>query len=130
MEEFHPGDRVITVFNQGHQAGPIDLQSIQTGLGGALDGTLRDFAIFPESGLVSAPKNLSWEEAATLCCAALTSWNALFGMKPLKAGDYILVQGTGGVSLFELQVRNIFPQMRNATSPRQPPLLSSDILLF
>lgn len=106
VEELHPGDRVITLFNQGHQAGPIDPQSIQTGLGGSLDGALRDYAIFPESGLVVAPNNLSWEEASTLCCAGLTSWNALFGMKPLKPGDYVLVQGTGGVSLFALQVRN------------------------
>lgn len=105
VQEFKPGDKVITLFNQGHIAGPIDPAAMQTGLGGALDGTLREYAIFPETGLVAAPKNLNWEEAATLSCAALTSWNALFGLKPLKAGEYVLVEGTGGVSVFALQVR-------------------------
>lgn len=103
MQEFKPGDKVVTLFNQAHQAGPIDLRALQTGLGAALDGTLREYGIFPETGLVASPKNLNWEEASTLSCAALTSWNALFGLKPLKPGEYVLVQGTGGVSLFALQ---------------------------
>lgn len=104
VQEFKVGDKVITLFNQGHQAGPVDLRALQTGLGGAIDGTLREYGIFPETGLAASPKNLNWEEASTLSCAALTSWNALFGLKPLKAGEYVLVQGTGGVSVFALQV--------------------------
>jgi NADPH:quinone reductase-like Zn-dependent oxidoreductase len=60
--------------------------------------------VFNEQGLVRAPRNLTAIEASTLSCAALTSWNALYGLKPLKPGQVVLVQGTGGVSIFALQV--------------------------
>ena len=103
------GDRVVTLFNQGHHYGPIDTASIGTGLGGALDGTLRQYAVFNENGLVRAPSNLDYVESATLTCAGLTSWNALYGLKPLQPGQTVLVQGTGGVSIFGLQVRSLFP---------------------
>jgi hypothetical protein len=102
--DFKPGDKVASLFHQGHQAGPLDTKSIKTGLGGALDGVLTQYRVFPETGLVHAPKNLSHEEAATLPCAALTAWNALHGVTPLKAGNAVLVQGSGGVSCFALQV--------------------------
>lgn len=104
MAQWKPGDRVVTLFNQGHQYGEPTARSFATGLGGSLDGTLRQYAVFPETGLVRAPRNLGWEEAGTLSCAALTAWNALYGLKPLKPGEWVLVQGTGGVSLFSLQV--------------------------
>ncbi|KAI3325735.1 zinc-binding oxidoreductase [Xylariaceae sp. AK1471] len=97
------GDRVVTLFNQGHQYGPVDLTTSNTGVGGVIDGTLRQYAVFNENGLVRAPKNLSYAQAATLTCAGLTSWNALYGLKAIKPGDSVLVQGTGGVSLFALQ---------------------------
>ena len=77
---------------------------MRTGLGGALDGALRQYGVFPATGLVKAPANLSFEEAATLPCAAVTAWNALYGgQAPIKAGDSVLVQGSGGVSVFALQ---------------------------
>ncbi|KAJ5757932.1 uncharacterized protein N7511_006626 [Penicillium nucicola] len=101
--EFKKGDPVATLFNQGHQFGEIDLQAAQTGLGGVIDGTLREYAVFNEQGLVKAPRNLTALEASTLSCAALTSWNALYGLKPVKPGQVVLVQGTGGVSMFGLQ---------------------------
>lgn len=104
VTEFKKGDKVATLFNQGHQFGPVDIPATQTGLGGMIDGTLREYGIFAEKGLVKAAKNLSAIENSTLTCAALTSWNALYGLKPLKPGEYVLVQGTGGVSLFGLQV--------------------------
>ncbi|EMR65750.1 hypothetical protein MGN70_008877 [Eutypa lata] len=103
VSRFAKGDRVVTLFNQGHQFGPIDAAAAGTGLGGVLDGTLRQYGVFNESGLVSAPKNLDFGEASTLTCAGLTSWNALYGLKPLKPGETVLVQGTGGVSVFALQ---------------------------
>lgn len=95
----------VTLFNQGHQGGPVDAATLATGLGGALDGTLREYAAFPEHGLVLSPKNLNAGEASTLCCAGLTAWNALYGLggHELKSGDYALTQGTGGVSIFALQ---------------------------
>ncbi|KAI1112912.1 hypothetical protein F5Y14DRAFT_240986 [Nemania sp. NC0429] len=103
VTQFKKGDRVVTLFNQGHQYGTMTAEASGTGLGGAIDGTLRPYAAYPETGLVRAPKNLSYVEAATLTCAGLTSWNALYGLKAIKPGDSVLVQGTGGVSLFALQ---------------------------
>ncbi|KAJ5543274.1 Polyketide synthase enoylreductase [Penicillium sp. DV-2018c] len=103
VSQFKKGDRVATLFNQGHQYGAIDTYAAGTGLGGVIDGTLREYGSFNEQGLVKAPKNLNSIEASTLSCAALTSWNALYGLKPLKPGQVVLVQGTGGVSTFGLQ---------------------------
>ncbi|KAJ5632419.1 hypothetical protein N7490_008758 [Penicillium lividum] len=103
VTEFKKGDQVATLFNQGHQFGPIDIPATQTGLGGVIDGVLREYGVFAEKGLVKAAKNLSAIENSTLTCAALTSWNALYGLKALKPGQYVLVQGTGGVSMFALQ---------------------------
>lgn len=103
VTKFKRGDKVVTLFNQHHQAGPIDNRGATSGLGGVFDGTLRQYGVFNEDGVVRAPANLSHVEAATLTCAALTSWNALYGLKPLKPGETVLVQGTGGVSLFALQ---------------------------
>ncbi|KAK4236500.1 putative zinc-type alcohol dehydrogenase-like protein yoga [Achaetomium macrosporum] len=103
VTKWKPGDKVVTLFNQGHQEGPIDVAASKTGLGGCIDGTLRQYGVFNENGVVRMPSNLDFVEAATLTCAALTSWNALYGLKRLKKGETVLVQGTGGVSLFALQ---------------------------
>jgi NADPH:quinone reductase-like Zn-dependent oxidoreductase len=104
VSEFKKGDQVATLFNQGHQYGDVTIQASQTGLGGVIDGTLRQYGVFNETGLVKSPKNLNALESSSLPCAALTSWNALFGLKPLQPGQTVLVQGTGGVSMFALQV--------------------------
>ncbi|KKZ63885.1 alcohol dehydrogenase [[Emmonsia] crescens] len=103
VTQFRRGDRVCTLFNQTHQANPITRESMSSGLGGMLDGTLRKYAVLPEHGLVMAPSNLSPVEASTLSCAPLTAWNALYGLMPLKPGDVVLTQGTGGVSLAAIQ---------------------------
>ncbi|OJD28509.1 hypothetical protein ACJ73_00073 [Blastomyces percursus] len=103
VTQFRRGDRICTLFNQTHQANPITRTSMASGLGGTLDGTLRKYAVLPETGLVSAPSNLSPVEASTLSCAPLTAWNALYGLMPLKPGDTVLTQGTGGVSLSAIQ---------------------------
>lgn len=105
VKRFKEGDKVITLFNAGHIGGSLDQFSMKTGLGGAIDGTLRQYGAFSDEGLVHMPSNLNFVEAATLTCAGLTAWNALYGLKPLKAGDWVLTQGTGGVSLFAIQVR-------------------------
>lgn len=103
VSRFQPGDKVVTLFNQAHQYGSLDMAAAGSGLGGVLDGTLRQFGVFNENGLSHAPKNLSPVETATLTCAGLTAWNALYGLKPLLPGQWVLVQGTGGVSIFGLQ---------------------------
>lgn len=103
VTRFKAGDRVVTLFNQGHLGGPIDLVSRETGLGGMIDGTFREFAAFNEQGLVPLPSSLSFIEGASLTCAGLTAWNALFGDQKFVAGQYVLTQGTGGVSIFAVQ---------------------------
>lgn len=97
----------------------MTIPATQTGLGGVIDGTLRQYGTFAETGLVKSASNLTAIENSTLSCAALTSWNALYGLKPLKPGEVVLVQGTGGVSLFGLQVSN--QQRKTEKSPRLIP---------
>ena len=103
VTRFQKGDKVLTLFNQGHLAGSLTPKTKATGLGGMLDGTLRQHGVFFEEGLVAMPSSLNWLEASTLTCAALTAWNALYGLKPLQPGQVVLTQGTGGVSIFALQ---------------------------
>ncbi|KAL7926086.1 hypothetical protein ACQKWADRAFT_281732 [Trichoderma austrokoningii] len=99
------GDRVCTLFNEHHQTNPITPEAIASGFGGAIDGTLREYAVFGDHALVKAPSTLNAIEASTLTCAPLTAWNALYGLqsKAVKAGDWVLTQGTGGVSLSGIQ---------------------------
>ncbi|KAK3485176.1 uncharacterized protein B0T23DRAFT_432779 [Neurospora hispaniola] len=103
VTKWKKGDKVTTLFNQWHQFGDIDVRAASSGLGGVFDGTLRQYGVFHEDGVVRTPSNLNDVEAATLVCAGVTSWNALYGLKALKPGQWVLTQGTGGVSLFALQ---------------------------
>ena len=101
------GDKVCPIFMQGWTDGAIDFQKARTALGGDADGCLREFGAFAESGLVRFPDHLSYEEAATLPCAAVTAYNALFCSSSLKPDESVLLQGTGGVSIFALQFASI-----------------------
>jgi len=103
VQRFKKGDKVITLFNQGHIGGDLDRAAAATGLGGAIDGVLRTVGAFDENGLVPLPEGLSFLEGATLPCAAVTAWNALYGLKRLTPGQWVLTQGTGGVSIFGVQ---------------------------
>lgn len=102
------GDRVCPIFMQGWTDGTIDFQKARTALGGDTDGVLREFGAFDENGLVRIPDFLSFEEAATLPCAAVTVYNALFCSGSLKPDDTVLLQGTGGVSIFALQFAGVY----------------------
>ena len=64
---------------------------------------MRQYGTFNENGLVDMPPSLNWAEAATLPCAAVTAWNALYGLTRLLPGETVLTQGTGGVSIFAVQ---------------------------
>jgi NADPH:quinone reductase-like Zn-dependent oxidoreductase len=98
------GDRVAGNFAQKWLAGEPDPAKVQKStLGGPLDGMLTEYAILHEEGVVIPPAYLTDEEAATLPCAALTAWSALIAQGDLKPGETVLVQGTGGVSLFAVQ---------------------------
>jgi NADPH:quinone reductase-like Zn-dependent oxidoreductase len=103
VTRFKVGAKVVTLFNQGHIGGSLDRKTAATGLGGVIDGTLRQYGTFNENGLVDMPPSLNWLEGSTLSCAAVTAWNALYGCKQLAAGDIVLTQGTGGVSTFAVQ---------------------------
>jgi NADPH:quinone reductase-like Zn-dependent oxidoreductase len=100
---FQEGQRVMGCFSQKWIAGTPTAEARAATLGGPLDGTLAEYVLLGEAGALSTPDHLSDEEAATLPCAAVTAWNALVTMGRLKAGDTVLVQGTGGVSIFALQ---------------------------
>ncbi len=111
------GDRVCPIFTQAWIEGPLSIEKRRTTLGaGDVDGVLREYGAFDENGLVKAPGHLSFEEAATLPCAAVTAWNALVVSGNLKAGDTVLTLGTGGVSIFALQLAKIHGARVIATS--------------
>ena len=103
MTRFKPGDRVVGLFLQNWQDGGPSREKARGGLGGDEDGMLADYVALPEHGVSHFPSHLSYEEAATLPCAALTAWNALFHVAATQPGDTVVIQGTGGVSIFALQ---------------------------
>lgn len=103
VTRFHAGDRVAGLFMQNWQEGPASAEKSRCALGGDADGMLAEYVALPENGVVPFPAHLSYEEASTLPCAALTAWNALFETTRIKPGDNVVIQGTGGVSIFALQ---------------------------
>ena len=98
------GSRVTTSFFRDWIAGPFRTSYAKSSLGGIVtDGVLAEYVVLPEAAVVAIPEHLSFAEAACLPCAAVTAWNGLVARAGLKAGDTLLVQGTGGVALFGLQ---------------------------
>lgn len=97
------GDRVAGIFMQNWIDGAADAEKIRGALGGDIDGMLSEYVVLHEGGVVRVPEHLSYEEAATLPCAGVTAWNAVVHAGRVKAGDTVVIQGTGGVSIFALQ---------------------------
>ncbi|MGH6785130.1 MAG: zinc-dependent alcohol dehydrogenase family protein, partial [Sphingomicrobium sp.] len=97
------GDRVAGCFFQRWFGGPPAADTHVSALGGGLDGMLAQYVVLEQDGVVALPAHLTFEEAATLPCAAVTAWNALAREARVKAGDVVVLLGTGGVSLFALQ---------------------------
>ncbi len=117
------GDRVAGAFMPKWIAGEIDEAKARSALGGGgPDGMLAERVVISEEGVVHVPEHLSDEEAATLPCAAVTAWHALVGEGRLKSGDVVLVQGTGGVSIFALQFAHLAGARVIATSSRDEKL--------
>lgn len=104
VSQFQPGDRVAGCFFQRWEDGDITPDGMASALGGAIDGVLAEEVVLSERGLVQIPAHLSYAEASTLPCAALTAWNALVEKGRLTAGETVLLIGTGGVSIFGLQI--------------------------
>ena len=102
-----PGDRVAGIFMQNWIDGEPDAAKIKGALGGDIDGMLAELVVLREDGVVPIPEHLSWEEAATLPCAGVTAWNALTEAGNVRAGDVVLIQGTGGVSIYALQLAKL-----------------------
>lgn len=113
---FAPGDRVVTFLCpekfQDESLPDVDdttlpkMAHISSGLGQGVNGTMTTIGVFPQSCLAKIGDGISFEEAATLSCSGITAWNALMGMRgrEIKGGDWLLVQGTGGVSVAAMQV--------------------------
>jgi NADPH:quinone reductase-like Zn-dependent oxidoreductase len=97
------GDRVAGAFFQGWPSGPFRREMANTALGGALNGMLAEYVALSADGVVAIPPHLSFAEAATLPCAALTAWQALVTRGNVSADETVLLLGTGGVSIFALQ---------------------------
>jgi NADPH:quinone reductase-like Zn-dependent oxidoreductase len=98
-----PGDKVAGIFMQEWLEGPADDAKANSALGGSVNGMMAEKVCLKADGLVHYPSHLTFEEAATLPCAAVTAWHALFRSGGLKPGESVLLQGTGGVSIFALQ---------------------------
>ncbi len=108
VREVAVGDRVASCFFQDWQAGPIEASLMASALGGARDGVLAEEVVLAQAGVVPIPEHLSFAEAACLPCAGLTAWNCLVEQGGMKAGDRVLLLGTGGVSIFGLQFARLF----------------------
>jgi NADPH:quinone reductase-like Zn-dependent oxidoreductase len=104
VTDFKPGDRVAGCFFQDWSDGRISATAMATAMGGAIDGVLAEAVLLRATGAVHLPQHLSFEEGATLPCAGLTAWNCLVEQGGLKAGSTALFLGTGGVSIFGLQI--------------------------
>lgn len=99
------GDRVLGAFFQRWLDGPFDFgAAVASALGGSIDGMLSEYVVLAESGLIKAPANLEDEAAATLPCAGVTAWVALHELASIAPGETLLALGTGGVSMFALQL--------------------------
>lgn len=103
VEQWKVGDRVIGCFFQGWESGRIRREVMRTDLGGPRHGVLVEEIVLSENGVVAMPEHLSFEQASTLPCAALTAWHALVENGQICAGETVLLLGTGGVSIFALQ---------------------------
>ena len=113
------GDRVLSSFSQKWVSGTPSHTKLRATLGGPLEGVLAEQTILDEEGLWACPSHLSFEEGATLPCAAVTAWHALVDHGRLTPGQRVLVQGTGGVSIFALQIARLFGAEVIATSKNE-----------
>src|SRR6201993_4587224 len=110
------GSRIAGCFHPRWFGGPIKPDYLTDRLGANLDGMLAEYAVLNEEAVVPVPSHLSFEEAATLPCAAVTAWVALTRDRRVTAGDTVLIQGSGGVSVFALQFARILGARAIATT--------------
>ena len=131
-----PGDRVAGIFFQNWLAGGPGASHAASALGGALDGMWAELVILHEDGVVKLPDYMTYEDAATLPCAAVTAWQSMVTLGNMKAGDTILILGTGGVSIFALQfakaagVRTIITSSSDEKLERATQLGASEVINY
>ncbi len=101
---FAVGDRVCPIFMQSFIGGDMTDADAGSALGGSIDGVLADYVVLDETGLVRIPAHMDFAEAATLPCAAVTAWHALYAREPINSGSTVLTLGTGGVAIWTLQL--------------------------
>jgi NADPH:quinone reductase-like Zn-dependent oxidoreductase len=116
VSRFQPGDRVVACFAPAWQDGPLTEAKSRSALGAEANGLLAQEVVLPEAAFLPIPAHLTFEEAATLPCAAVTAWNALVETGGIKPGETVLILGTGGVSLFALQFARLAGARVIATS--------------
>jgi NADPH:quinone reductase-like Zn-dependent oxidoreductase len=108
VEGFSIGDRVVVGFMPGWAEGEFSEAKKASSLGGpGVDGVLAEQIVVPATGVVRLPNSMSFEAASTLPCAGVTAWSALFERRPIQPGETVLLLGTGGVSIFALQLAKL-----------------------
>jgi len=125
---FKEGDRVVAGFMPAWKSGPIDRTGFDSALGGGELGVMQTHCIFHETALVTVPQSFSLEEAATLPCAGVTAWNALVETGNVGPSDTVLLLGTGGVSIFALQIAKLRGAKTILTSSSDEKLLHAKSL--
>lgn len=116
VKRFKAGDRVVGTFFERWVSGKPSAATFASARGGEADGMLAQMVVSHEEGLLKFPAHLSFEEAATLPCAGVTAWNGLFTKGGMQPGQFVLLEGTGGVSIFGLQF---------AAAARAKPIITS-----
>jgi len=122
------GDKVAGCFFQRWPGGEAPPDAHATALGGGVDGMLAEYVVLEEDGVVKFPAHLSVDEAATLPCAAVTVWHAMMEHAKLIAGQTVLLQGTGGVSVFGLQLAHAMGMQSVITSSSDAKLAKAKAL--
>ena len=136
VTQFAVGDRVCGCFFPAWPDGDRTAEYTQAALGGSVDGVLAEQVVLPAAGLVHVPAHLSYEEASTLPCAALTAWNGMYEVGRLRPGATALFLGTGGVSIFGLQfahfggVRTIVTSSSNEKLERARELGADEVINY
>jgi NADPH:quinone reductase-like Zn-dependent oxidoreductase len=122
------GDKVAGCFFQRWSGGEAPPDAHATALGGGVDGMLAEYVVLEEDGVVKIPAHLSLDEAATLPCAAVTVWHAMMEHGKMIAGQTVLLQGTGGVSVFGLQLAHAMGMQSVITSSSDEKLAKAKTL--
>jgi len=128
VTRFQPGDRVAASFFPDWADGRFTAAKTFRSLGGSTDGVLAEYVAFPATAVVKVPDSFSFEQAAAFPCAGVTAWHALVEQGQLRPTDTVLLQGTGGVSIFALQIAKLFGAQVIITSSSDEKLAQAQAL--